>query len=155
MAPPAPCSVYFPAQSALPWSVENGPFRHRLLNANVLVQISYVGGGLAIILALTYVFHIPFCSALVGNFHSALDIFEGLQEEYRILRHLGRVLGTGAEGYAKRCLLMINLRWMTLWFTAVHRFRFTSAKSALAEMSAIVEYFAEALCRRSSARTTP
>ncbi|MBI3696430.1 MAG: hypothetical protein HY238_16525, partial [Acidobacteria bacterium] len=49
---------------------------------------------------------------------------------------------------AEQRLLMVNFRLMKLWFAAVSRFRPTSAKLALLEMSGTLEYFANAMGRR-------
>ena len=76
-----------------------------------------------------------------------------LQRDYKALKYLlGHAATAQAGSYtAEQRLLMINFRLMSLWFSAVLRFRPTAAKLALLEMSGTLEYFANAMGQRFAA----
>ncbi len=73
-----------------------------------------------------------------------------LEKDYKALKYLlGHAATVQAGSYTvEQRLLMVNFRLMKLWFTAVGRFRPTSAKLALLEMLGTLEYFANATGRR-------
>ncbi len=73
-----------------------------------------------------------------------------LQRDYRVLKYLlGHAATVPAGSYtAEQRLLMLNFRMMSVWFSAVCRFRPEHAKHALLEMSGTLEYFANVMGRR-------
>lgn len=73
-----------------------------------------------------------------------------LQRDYRVLKYLlGHAATVEAGSYtAEQRLLMLNFRMMSVWFSAVCRFRPQHAKHALLEMSGTLEYFANVMGRR-------
>lgn len=73
-----------------------------------------------------------------------------LQRDYRVLKYLlGHAATVEAGSYtAEQRLLMLNFRMMSVWFSAVARFRPQHAKHALLEMSGTLEYFANVMGRR-------
>ena len=74
---------------------------------------------------------------------------EQLREDYRVLKYLLGHIGESGTGYTmEQQLLMAHFRLTSLWFAAIHRFRSHSARTALAEMSAIIEFFAGAVSQR-------
>lgn len=77
-------------------------------------------------------------------------LFHALQRDYRVLKYLlGHAATVESGSYtAEQRLLMLNFRVMSLWFSAVCRFRPQHAKHALLEMSGTLEYFANVMGRR-------
>ena len=81
---------------------------------------------------------------------AALPILgEQLRQDYRVLKYLLRHVGESGGRYTmEQQLLMVHFRLTSLLFAATHRFRSSSARAALAEMSTIVEFFAGAVSQR-------
>jgi len=73
-----------------------------------------------------------------------------LQRDYRALKYLlGHAATVEAGSYtAEQRLLMLDFRMMSVWFSAVYRFRPQHARHALLEMSGTLEYFANVMGRR-------
>jgi len=81
---------------------------------------------------------------------------EQLRKDYRVLKYLlGHVAESGTGYTTEQRLLMAHFRLTSFWFGAIHRFRPHSARTALAEMSAIVEFFAGALNGRLALAAQP
>ena len=81
---------------------------------------------------------------------------EQLRNDYRLLKYLLGHIGDKGAGYTtQQQLLMAHFRLTSFWFGAIHRFRPHSARTALAEMSAIVEFFAGALSQRLALAAQP
>jgi hypothetical protein len=79
-----------------------------------------------------------------------------LRRDYRVLKYLLGHIGESGRGYtSEQQLLMVHFRLTSLWFAATHRFRSQSARTALAEMSTIVEFFAGALSQRLALAAEP
>jgi hypothetical protein len=79
-----------------------------------------------------------------------------LRKDYRVLKYLLGHIGESRTGYtSEQQLLMVHFRLTSLWFEVIHRFRSRSARTALAEMSAIVEFFAGALSQRLALAAQP
>ncbi|MBI3667826.1 MAG: hypothetical protein HY236_16615 [Acidobacteria bacterium] len=91
--------------------------------------------------------HAPVETESLGSFCKAL------QQDYRMLKYL---LGHAATGQAGRYtveqrLLMANFRVLALCCAMVQRFQPNAAKTALLEMSSILEYFANVMGSRVAA----
>jgi hypothetical protein len=73
-----------------------------------------------------------------------------LEKDYGILKYLlGHAATIEVGGYtAEQRLLMLNYRMLALWCWGVRRFNPSAAKTAMVEMSAILEYFANVMGQR-------
>ena len=81
---------------------------------------------------------------------------EQLRQDYRVLKYLLGHIGESRRSYtSEQQLLMVHFRLTSLWFAAIHRFRLHSARTALAEMSTMVEFFAGALSQRLALAAEP
>jgi hypothetical protein len=74
---------------------------------------------------------------------------EQLRGDYRVLKYLlGHVGESGNRCTMEQQLLMVHFRITCMVFAFTYRVRSHSARAALAEMSAIVEFFAGAVSQR-------